>query len=88
MTKFISKRAPSPEPVPEKVQPTIQDRDFVIATVAAPTIIKEPEKPVEETATESSVEEGSLEKSSLEDGASGSAFASGSSSVLRPPPRA
>ena len=42
--------------LPEKVQPTIQDRDFVIATVAAPTIIKEPEKPVEETATEEGAE--------------------------------
>ena len=30
--------------------PTITDRDFVIATVAAPTVIKEPEKPAEETA--------------------------------------
>ena len=36
--------------LPENVVPTIMDRDFVIATVAAPTIIKEPEKPVEETA--------------------------------------
>ena len=36
--------------LPENVVPTITDRDFVIATVAAPTIIKEPEKPVEETA--------------------------------------
>ena len=35
--------------LPENVQPTITDRDFVIATVAAPTIIKEPEKPAEET---------------------------------------
>ncbi len=34
----------------ENVTPTITDRDFVIATVAAPTIIKEPEKPAEETA--------------------------------------
>tara|TARA_B100001123_G_scaffold400295_1_gene485976 strand:+ start:381 stop:1142 length:762 start_codon:yes stop_codon:yes gene_type:complete len=42
--------------LPEKVQPTIQDRDFVIATVAAPTIIKEPEKPVEETTTEEGAE--------------------------------
>ena len=33
--------------LPENVQPTIQGRDFVIATVAAPTIVKEPEKPVE-----------------------------------------
>ena len=31
----------------ENVTPTITDRDFVIATVAAPTIIKEPEKPAE-----------------------------------------
>ena len=29
------------------VSPTITDRDFVIATVASPTIIKEPEKPAE-----------------------------------------
>ena len=36
--------------LPENVIPTIQGRDFVIATVAAPTIIKEPEKPAEETA--------------------------------------
>jgi len=34
----------------ENVMPTITDRDFVIATVAAPTVIKEPEKPAEETA--------------------------------------
>ncbi len=27
--------------------PTISDRDFVIATVASPTVIKEPEKPAE-----------------------------------------
>ena len=36
--------------LPENVTPTIQGRDFVIATLAAPTIIKEPEKPAEETA--------------------------------------
>ena len=36
--------------LPENVVPTITDRDFVIATVAAPTIIKEPEKPAEEAA--------------------------------------
>ena len=34
----------------ENVIPTIQGRDFVVATVAAPTIIKEPEKPAEEGA--------------------------------------
>ena len=32
---------------PQNVVPTIQGRDFVIATVAAPTVIKEPEKPAE-----------------------------------------
>ena len=36
--------------LPENVTPTIQGRDFVIATLAAPTVIKEPEKPAEETA--------------------------------------
>ena len=35
--------------LPENVAPTITGRDFVIATVAAPTIVKEPEKPAEET---------------------------------------
>jgi len=39
--------------LPENVTPTIQGRDFVIATVAAPTIVKEPEKPAE-AATEGS----------------------------------
>jgi large subunit ribosomal protein L25 len=34
------------------VIPTITDRDFVIATVASPTVIKEPEKPAEEAAAE------------------------------------
>ena len=33
--------------LPQNVVPTIQGRDFVIATVAAPTVIKEPEKPAE-----------------------------------------
>ena len=36
--------------LPENVKPTILDRDFVIATVAAPTVLKEPEKPTEEAA--------------------------------------
>ena len=35
--------------LPENVAPTIQGRDFVIATLAAPTVIKEPEKPAEAT---------------------------------------
>ena len=38
--------------LPENVMPTIIDRDFVVATVAAPTVIKEPEKPAEETSAE------------------------------------
>ena len=38
--------------LPENVTPTIQGRDFVIATLAAPTVIKEPEKATEETAEE------------------------------------
>jgi len=36
--------------LPENVTPTIQGRDFVVATVAAPTVFKEPEKPAEEGA--------------------------------------
>ena len=39
------------------VTPTIQGRDFVIATLAAPTVMKEPEKPAEAEAAEG--EEGS-----------------------------
>ena len=31
----------------DDVAPTIQGRDFVIATLAAPTVMKEPEKPAE-----------------------------------------
>ena len=33
--------------LPENVHPTIQGRDFVVATLAAPTVIEEPEKPAE-----------------------------------------
>ena len=36
----------------EGVTPTIIGRDFVIATLAAPTVMKEPEKPVEAEAVE------------------------------------
>ena len=38
--------------LPEKVVPTIQGRDFVVATLAAPTVMKEPEKPAEAEASE------------------------------------
>ena len=38
--------------LPTNVVPTIQGRDFVVATVAAPTVVVEPEKPAEEADTE------------------------------------
>ena len=38
--------------LPENAKPTITDRDFVVATIAAPTIVKEPEKPAEEAPAE------------------------------------
>ena len=38
--------------LPPETKPTITDRDFVVATIAPPTIVKEPEKPAEEAATE------------------------------------
>ena len=38
--------------LPTNVVPTIQGRDFVVATVAAPTVVVEPEKPAEEAVTE------------------------------------
>jgi large subunit ribosomal protein L25 len=40
------------------VVPTIQGRDFVIATLAAPTVMKEPEKPAEAEAAEGETVEG------------------------------
>ena len=47
--------------LPENVVPTIQGRDFVIATLAAPTVIKEPEKPAEETTEGAEGAEGTTE---------------------------
>ena len=38
--------------LPDGVMPTIKDRDFTIATVAAPTVVKEPEPAAEAAATE------------------------------------
>jgi len=53
--------------LPENVTPTIIGRDFVIATVAAPTVLKEPEKPAEGEATEG------VEGAPAEEGAEGTA---------------
>jgi large subunit ribosomal protein L25 len=41
--------------LPENVTPTITDRDFVIATVAAPTVLVEPEKTEDTAAAEGEV---------------------------------
>ena len=48
------------------VVPTIQGRDFVIATLAAPTVMKEPEKPAEAEAAEG--EAGGAEGAEAADG--------------------
>ncbi len=53
--------------LPKDVVPTISDRDFVIATVAAPTIVKEPEKP----ATEEAAAEGAEGETATAEGAEG-----------------
>ena len=47
--------------LPENVIPTITDRNFVIATVAAPTILVEPEKTEEAVAEEETPAEGAAE---------------------------
>jgi len=60
--------------LPENVTPTIQGRDFVVATLAAPTVIKEPEKPVAETAEDAETaagEEGAEAKAATEDSEKG-----------------
>jgi len=66
--------------LPENVTPTITDRDFVIATVASPTILVEPEK-TEETTAEGEVPaegtvEGATEGTATEEGKDKSAKAS------------
>ena len=45
----------------DDVVPTITGRDFVIATLAAPTVMKEPEKPVEAESAEGESAEGAAE---------------------------
>jgi len=52
--------------LPENVTPTITDRDFVVATVAAPTTFVEPVK-VEETAEGEAPAEGTEEATDTED---------------------
>ena len=47
--------------LPEGVTPTITDRDFVIGTVVAPTVLVEPEKPEEATAEGEVPAEGNAE---------------------------
>ena len=47
--------------LPENVSPTITDRDFVIATVVAPTILVEPEKTEEAPAEGEAAAEGAAE---------------------------
>jgi len=55
--------------LPENVVPTIADRDFVIATVVAPTIVVEPEKVEEATAEGETPAEGAVEgETKTEDG--------------------
>ena len=55
--------------LPENVKPTIKDRDFVIATVAAPTVVKEPEKPAEAAeGAEATGEEGTAQAGEAAEG--------------------
>ena len=51
--------------LPENVLPTITDRDFVIATVVAPTILVEPEKTEETTAEGEVPAEGTAEDAAV-----------------------
>jgi large subunit ribosomal protein L25 len=50
------------------VVPTIQGRDFVIATLAAPTVMKEPEKPAEAEAADGAAAEGAEAESATAEG--------------------
>ena len=51
------------------VVPTIQGRDFVIATLAAPTVMKEPEKPAEaEAAADGAAAEGAAAEGAAAEG--------------------
>jgi large subunit ribosomal protein L25 len=50
------------------VLPTIQGRDFVIATLAAPTVMKEPEKPAEAEAADGAAAEGAAAEGETAEG--------------------
>jgi large subunit ribosomal protein L25 len=50
------------------VVPTIQGRDFVIATLAAPTVMKEPEKPAEAEAADGAATEGAAAEGAIAEG--------------------
>jgi large subunit ribosomal protein L25 len=50
------------------VLPTIQGRDFVIATLAAPTVMKEPEKPAEAEAADGAAAEGAAAEGATAEG--------------------
>ena len=50
------------------VVPTIQGRDFVIATLAAPTVMKEPEKPAEAEAADGAAAEGAAAEGAAAEG--------------------
>ena len=50
------------------VVPTIQGRDFVIATLAAPTVMKEPEKPAEAEAADGAAAEGAATEGATAEG--------------------
>jgi large subunit ribosomal protein L25 len=52
----------------EGVSPTIQGRDFVIATLAAPTVMKEPEKPAEAETTDEAAPTDSKDAAPAADG--------------------
>ena len=54
--------------LPENVTPTIADRDFVIATVVAPTILVEPEKTEEVVAEGEAPVEGAEDAAKTEEG--------------------
>ncbi len=67
--------------LPDNVHPTIQGRDFVVATLAAPTIIKEPEKPAETTeGADATGEEGATQTTEGTEGESKATTAEGAKS--------